>query len=121
MRYRVDLAPIREEVLRKEGTGIHARRRGSVHDDRGHEVPVGSVRCFVGRPEGRPSEAGTLYSNASANLHDETGDSCAKKLASLLPLHAAMLKLLGSIAIARLLGFGILGFIVIYALLSLLS
>jgi hypothetical protein len=32
-----------------------------------------------------------------------------------------MLKLLGSIAVARLLGFGILGFIVIYALISLLS
>ena len=32
-----------------------------------------------------------------------------------------MLKLLGSIALARLLGFGILGFLVIYLLLSLLS
>ena len=32
-----------------------------------------------------------------------------------------MLKLLGSIAIARLLGFGILGFIVIYLLLTMLS
>ena len=32
-----------------------------------------------------------------------------------------MLKLLGSIALARLLGFGILGFLVIYALLSILS
>jgi len=32
-----------------------------------------------------------------------------------------MLKLLGSIALARLLGFGILGFLVIYALLSWLS
>jgi hypothetical protein len=32
-----------------------------------------------------------------------------------------MLKLLGSIAIARLLGFGIVGFIVIYLLLTLLS
>ncbi len=42
-------------------------------------------------------------------------------LASQLPLLAARLKLLGSIAIARLLGFGILGFLVIYALLSLLS
>jgi hypothetical protein len=42
-------------------------------------------------------------------------------VASLLPLHTAMLKLLGSIAIARLLGFGILGFIVIYMLISLLS
>ena len=32
-----------------------------------------------------------------------------------------MLKLLGSIALARLLGFGIVGFIVIYLLLTLLS
>ena len=32
-----------------------------------------------------------------------------------------MLKLLGSIALARLLGFGIVGFLVIYLLLSLLS
>jgi hypothetical protein len=43
------------------------------------------------------------------------------ELASPLPLAAAMLKLLGSIALARLLGFGIIGFIVIYVLLSLLS
>jgi hypothetical protein len=43
------------------------------------------------------------------------------ELASALPLDAAMLKLLGSIALARLLGFGIIGFIVIYVLLSLLS
>ena len=34
---------------------------------------------------------------------------------------AVMLKLLGSYAIARLLGFGLLGALVIYALLSLLS
>lgn len=32
-----------------------------------------------------------------------------------------MLKLLGSIAIGRLLGFGIVGIIIIYAILSLLS
>jgi hypothetical protein len=32
-----------------------------------------------------------------------------------------MLKLLGSIALARLLGFGIVGFLVIYLLLTLLS
>jgi hypothetical protein len=32
-----------------------------------------------------------------------------------------MLKLLGSIAIARLLGFGLVGFIVIYLILSMLS
>jgi len=32
-----------------------------------------------------------------------------------------MLKLLGSIALARLLGFGILGFVVIYLLISLLT
>jgi hypothetical protein len=32
-----------------------------------------------------------------------------------------MLKLLGSIALARLLGFGILGFVVIYLLLTLLT
>ena len=43
------------------------------------------------------------------------------RVASLLPLDARMLKLLGSIAIARLLGFGIIGFIVIYLLLTLLS
>jgi hypothetical protein len=43
------------------------------------------------------------------------------KLASGLPPLSIMLKLLGSIALARLLGFGILGFLVIYALLSLLS
>ena len=42
-------------------------------------------------------------------------------LASRLPLNPGMLKLLGSIALARLLGFGILGFLVIYLLLSLLS
>ena len=42
-------------------------------------------------------------------------------MASRLPLVSIMLKLLGSIAVARLLGFGILGFLVIYALLSLLS
>ena len=46
---------------------------------------------------------------------------CGPTVASLLPLHAGMLKLLGSIALARLLGFGIIGFIVIYALISLLS
>jgi hypothetical protein len=43
------------------------------------------------------------------------------QLASALPSQAAMLKLLGSIALARLLGFGILGFLVIYLLLSLLT
>ena len=43
------------------------------------------------------------------------------RVASLLPPNARMLKLLGSIALARLLGFGILGFIVIYLLLTLLS
>ena len=42
------------------------------------------------------------------------------KLASQLPLLAVMLKLLGSIAIGRLLGFGIVGILVIYALLTLL-
>ena len=42
-------------------------------------------------------------------------------MASRLPLLSIMLKLLGSIALARLLGFGILGFLVIYALLSILS
>jgi hypothetical protein len=42
-------------------------------------------------------------------------------LASQLRLLAVMLKLLGSIAIARLLGFGIVGFLVIYALLTLLK
>ena len=47
--------------------------------------------------------------------------SFALILASALPSHAAMLKLLGSIALARLLGFGILGFLAIYLLLSLLS
>jgi hypothetical protein len=41
-------------------------------------------------------------------------------MASQLRLQCGMLKLLGSIALARLLGFGILGFLVIYALLSLL-
>ena len=38
-----------------------------------------------------------------------------------LPLSASMLKLLGSMALARLLGFGIVGFLVIYLLLTLLS
>lgn len=42
-------------------------------------------------------------------------------LASQLPLLAIMLKLLGSIAIGRLLGFGVLGIIVIYLLLTMLS
>ena len=42
-------------------------------------------------------------------------------MAPRLPLDAGMLKLLGSIALARLLGFGIIGFLVIYLLLSLLS
>ena len=41
-------------------------------------------------------------------------------LALQLRLYVGMLKLLGSYALARLLGFGILGAIVIYALLSLL-
>jgi hypothetical protein len=43
------------------------------------------------------------------------------ELASLLPLYAVMLKLLGSYAIARLLGFGLLGAVVIYGLISLFS
>ena len=47
--------------------------------------------------------------------------SYGHRLALLLPLDVDMLKLLGSIAIARLLGFGIVGFIVIYLLLTLLS
>lgn len=42
-------------------------------------------------------------------------------LASSLPWDAGMLKLLGSYALARLLGFGIVGAIVIYLLLTLLS
>jgi hypothetical protein len=42
-------------------------------------------------------------------------------MASQLPLSSGMLKLLGSIALARLLGFGIVGFLVIYLLLTLLS
>ena len=42
-------------------------------------------------------------------------------VASSLPLHAVMLKLLGSYALARLLGFGLLGAVVIYLLLTLLS
>ena len=48
-------------------------------------------------------------------------ENAMQNVASPLPVDAGMLKLLGSIAIARLLGFGILGFLVIYALLSLLS
>ena len=44
-----------------------------------------------------------------------------ESLALPLRLHALMLKLLGSYAIARVLGFGILGAIVIYALISLFS
>ena len=64
---------------------------------------------------------GSFVAVDNVDLHVETGESCAKQLASLLPLHAAMLKLIGSIAIARLLGVGILGFLVIYALISLLS
>jgi hypothetical protein len=42
-------------------------------------------------------------------------------MASQLPLDSGMLKLLGSIALARLLGFGIVGFLVIYLLLTLLT
>ena len=42
-------------------------------------------------------------------------------LASGLPSLAGMLKLLASYALARLLGFGIVGAIVIYLLLTLLS
>ena len=42
-------------------------------------------------------------------------------LASQLPLHPGMLKLIGSYALAKLLGFGIVGAIVIYLLLSLLT
>ena len=44
----------------------------------------------------------------------------APMLASQLPRLFVMLKLLGSIAIGRLLGFGIVGILVIYALLTLL-
>ena len=44
----------------------------------------------------------------------------SRMLAQQLPLLAVMLKLLGSIAIGRLLGFGIVGILVIYALLTLL-
>ena len=42
-------------------------------------------------------------------------------MASQLPVDTGMLKLLGSIALARLLGFGIIGFLVIYLLLTLLT
>jgi len=62
-------------------------------------------------------------SNADANL--PTGArrhlTPSQNVASQLPSDAGMLKLLGSIALARLLGFGILGFVVIYALLTLLT
>jgi hypothetical protein len=43
------------------------------------------------------------------------------KPGTVVAIECPMLKLLGSIALARLLGFGIVGFIVIYLLLSLLS
>jgi hypothetical protein len=43
------------------------------------------------------------------------------ELASRLPLDLGMLKLIGSYAIAKLLGFGLVGAIVIYALLSMLT
>ena len=43
------------------------------------------------------------------------------ELASLLPPYTVMLKLLGSYAIARLLGFGLLGALVIYVLISMFS
>jgi hypothetical protein len=42
-------------------------------------------------------------------------------MASQLPLPVGMLKLIGSYAIARLLGFGLLGAVVIYLLLTLIS
>jgi hypothetical protein len=83
---------------------------------------------FVGRPDWQPSEAAPLWSKRLATLgrrvrDDGSGGSRhpAYKLASALRLQAAMLKLLGSIALARLLGFGIIGFLVIYLLLSLLG
>ena len=71
----------------------------------------------VGLPEWRPSEVATYWSNAGAILQP----TFVRMLAQQLPLLAVMLKLLGSIAIGRLLGFGVLGIIVIYLLLTMLS
>ena len=88
--------------------------------------PSGLVRLFVGQPDWQPSEVATLMSKRLATLPPGLRRGCCASrypayMASPLRLWTAMLKLLGSIALARLLGFGILGFLVIYLLLSLLS
>jgi len=72
----------------------------------------------VSRPEWRPSEAACCISKASTT---SGARRVREELASQLPLQTNMLKLIGSYALARLLGFGLLGAVVIYALISLLS
>ena len=87
------------------------------------KVPVGSVRCLsVGQIGNRAKLA--LTGATRMPICGPTfvpSDAPTQNVASQLPSDAGMLKLLGSIALARLLGFGILGFLVIYVLLTLLT
>jgi hypothetical protein len=61
------------------------------------------------------------YAPAAGRIHSTRPDFFFRILVSKLHLSLRMLKLLGSFALAKLLGFGLVGAIVIYALLTLLT
>ena len=87
---------------------------------------IGEV--FVGLPGRRPSEA--VFRNSNANAKPIAPAAASTFEANRIRRHAdgigvatciRMLKLLGSYVIAKLLGFGLLGALVIYALISMLT
>jgi hypothetical protein len=70
----------------------------------------------------RRSEAhGCGHDSTSAEVHGFLNRREACRLGIRVAKAPSMLKLLGSYALAKLLGFGLIGAIVIYAILSLLS
>jgi hypothetical protein len=61
------------------------------------------------------------YAPAARRFPSAKSDFFVRILVSKLQFSLRMLKLLGSFALAKLLGFGLIGAIVIYALLTLLT
>jgi hypothetical protein len=65
--------------------------------------------------------AGQTPANRRLFLIEDTSRPCQRSVGIQVALEARMLKLIGSYAIAKLLGFGLIGAVVIYALLTMLS
>ena len=111
--------------------GTRPSTDASVHGERGHKVPVESVRCLSAIQSG---DRAKLVHRTATRMPDGCVCAGAGACESVRELerrqHGAgtavarvlgMLKLIGSYAIAKLLGFGLVGALVIYALLSMLT